>query len=973
MTYPIQRFGILPVWLLFIGFISSMTVYAQDAPPPPRVARLSHVEGNVSIWTQNDDEWQAAVINTPIMEGDKVYAGLGSRAELDLGDDVFVRLDQQGYVSLPIFNEEFVRLEAVQGSMSIHKRAVEYPRPPLEVLSANFLATLDEPVNARIDINPSGAEISVQSGRLNVNIDQERFIRVERGDKMVAPTPDPDTYTKLPIGPQDSFDQWVDVRDAATASIAREPRVSQRISGYRDLDRYGEWVDTSDYGTVWRPTVVVDDWAPYRYGYWSWRGAYGWTWVSYEPWGWAPYHYGRWVHVKRYNWVWVPHEVVYVNSYYRRPYWYPALVSFSYSSRGSSFSFAVSSGYYSDPYVGWFPLGVHDPYYWSWGYYYDHHRYRHYDIDYHFHEHHHHHYAYDRPRKNYYDGYDYQNGRVRNAVTVMPRADFERSVYDRKAPATIQTSARREVAVGQTAMSSLPRADVVQAETRQTRLAMKQRGGAAASPARVDSSFENRVTSSKPRQITMAEPKERVVPATVNPRLQEAETPRKTAMTSPEMTERRVATAERSTLEPKARAARATQGPRDSVSERVTASQRDSSNPRAVSAPRSAMDARSSRSALQASPSRGAGSPSAEANGIDRTRRPTMQAPEASVSRSPREANPAQRSRSGLEQRQVSPRRDTSQPRNNLLDRSPYSSTSSRVQRNEAQVPDSRAMRERSASPRTEVRNRSTYSTSPSRAQQLRSQQPLQTPDSRAMRQRSGATRNDSTMNWSQPARRSYYDIQTSRQPRAELERSRVESSPSRSSSALQGRSGSISTPRNYNLQNRSSVSVSPQRESSSARNRSSYSNSRSRSVDGYQVPSSERLRLPAVQPPTRSSIDASPSRTTQRNSYSPPTRSESRSYDVSPSRSTSRSSLSSPSRSISPSRSSLSSPSRSISPSRSSLSSPSRSSISPSRSSSSPSLSRPSSSPSRAQSLRSSSPSRSSVGTSKAARLRSP
>jgi hypothetical protein len=119
---------------------------------------------------------------------------------------------------------------------------------------------------------------------------------------------------------------------------------SQQDYGYQQVDQYGpslddfrndsemswngEWIDTPEYGTVWRPTRVSSDWQPYLYGRWAWTRA-GWAWVSEEPFGWAVYHYGRWAWSPA-GWFWVPGRV-----------WAPAWV-------------AWRSG---DGYAGWCPLG----------------------------------------------------------------------------------------------------------------------------------------------------------------------------------------------------------------------------------------------------------------------------------------------------------------------------------------------------------------------------------------------------------------------------------------------------------------------------------------------------------------------------------------------------------------------------------------------------------------------------------------
>jgi len=73
------------------------------------------------------------------------------------------------------------------------------------------------------------------------------------------------------------------------------------------LDGYGQWIDTDDYGQVWRPdaTVVGVDFTPYESGgSWAYTDT-GWAFSCDYPWGWLPFHYGRWAWFHGY-WGWVP-------------------------------------------------------------------------------------------------------------------------------------------------------------------------------------------------------------------------------------------------------------------------------------------------------------------------------------------------------------------------------------------------------------------------------------------------------------------------------------------------------------------------------------------------------------------------------------------------------------------------------------------------------------------------------------------
>lgn len=76
---------------------------------------------------------------------------------------------------------------------------------------------------------------------------------------------------------------------------------------YDELLPYGDWINTRDYGYVWRPyTENQDEFRPYSSrGNWAYTDL-GWTWVSDYQWGWAVFHYGRWYFDDYLGWMWIP-------------------------------------------------------------------------------------------------------------------------------------------------------------------------------------------------------------------------------------------------------------------------------------------------------------------------------------------------------------------------------------------------------------------------------------------------------------------------------------------------------------------------------------------------------------------------------------------------------------------------------------------------------------------------------------------
>lgn len=106
---------------------------------------------------------------------------------------------------------------------------------------------------------------------------------------------------------------WADI-DLAMGRVGLE-------SFSAPLAEHGEWLESAQYGSVWRPAGVSPSWRPYFNGRWMWTEE-GWFWASEEPWGWATYHYGRWAADPESGWVWVP-----------GPEWAPAWVEWRVGER----------------------------------------------------------------------------------------------------------------------------------------------------------------------------------------------------------------------------------------------------------------------------------------------------------------------------------------------------------------------------------------------------------------------------------------------------------------------------------------------------------------------------------------------------------------------------------------------------------------------------------------------------------------
>jgi hypothetical protein len=313
---------------------------------------ISYLERYATIQPASDDESIEAVINMPLVIGDRVDTAREARMEVILADGSVLWLDQYTTVSLDAvaFSRDMggdrTVLYLVDGKIMLQVPEYVLTAEPLRIDSSGATVYLNQPGIYRIEVLRSGglrvevweglAEAATTGGGVLV---QPSTAAEVRGGEVMGVEP------HLTWG--DDLARWVEQRRLAHENESSQ-YVDERYAREAGiLDSYGTWVYVdSTQNWAWQP-AVDQDWQPYTAGRWYWT-ATGWSWVSYEPWGWLPYHYGSWSYSAGFGWTWGWGSV-----------WSPAWVSWCWWPG----------------YVSWCPWGYYNSWCWGrypgwgWGYY----------------------------------------------------------------------------------------------------------------------------------------------------------------------------------------------------------------------------------------------------------------------------------------------------------------------------------------------------------------------------------------------------------------------------------------------------------------------------------------------------------------------------------------------------------------------------------------------------------------------------
>ncbi len=334
-----------------IAIVLAFGAPARADDPPTRVARVSHVDGDVSLQPGDSDDWTWASLNRPLTTGDSLWVDKGARAEIRIGSAA-VRASENTSLSLLNLDDRSAQFGLNSGTIIVHVTHIP-DQGYFEIDTPNVAVSLTQPGDYRINAADTGdfTALDVRKGAAQVTGTRMAFKVTAGSEAEISGAGDNLSYDFYDLPSADAFDNWSRMRDWRVARARSARYVSPELTGYEDLDANGSWVQDPQYGEVWQPAHVSSDWSPYRNGHWAWIEPWGWSWVDDEPWGFATSHYGRWAYRPAGTWVWVPPRAEEVQASW--PVYSPANVIFIQNTTVVN---------YNAPVVSWIPLAPGEAY-----------------------------------------------------------------------------------------------------------------------------------------------------------------------------------------------------------------------------------------------------------------------------------------------------------------------------------------------------------------------------------------------------------------------------------------------------------------------------------------------------------------------------------------------------------------------------------------------------------------------------------
>jgi hypothetical protein len=314
---------------------------SSSAPSDQPYGYVRVLEGSATLAHHENEQPTPLRMNQPVLVGDLVIVGPGSRLELLLADQNTARLDAESALELVALaaspdrsdRETVLRLHRGNLQLSIADSAMGGQAPNIETPNAtiypsgagHYRITTDHGDWTEVVARDGAADIATDRGNVQVAAGQDAVIRGTQQSRAAVRS----------AGGVDRLEQWGASLERQVASADLGGNVDPSLQTQAaSLAQYGDWVDYNN-AQYWKPSGVDADWSPYWNGDWSYTPS-GYSWVSSEPWGYVPYHYGSWEYLPVHGWAWRP---------------------------GAVFAPAWVYWYWSPSYVGWCPIGYYSGFY----------------------------------------------------------------------------------------------------------------------------------------------------------------------------------------------------------------------------------------------------------------------------------------------------------------------------------------------------------------------------------------------------------------------------------------------------------------------------------------------------------------------------------------------------------------------------------------------------------------------------------
>ena len=361
MGNALRYLSLMLLFAVFAALSASVPVKASNSQEEIFVGRISHVEGKLLRYIEEEKDWVLTVRDSPFGLEDALYSGVDAKAEFIMPNRTWIRVGENTQIQLIDLNPDATTVDVASGLARFYNNSDD-----AVIKTTTPFGYVVAPADAIFDLYVGDESIEVIAIRGSVDFVHDgsklRYEVVEGSSSIIA---DADEVVGGNGTVDSKWDDWNSERDELWVQRLQRSTYSAEYlpEPIRDeayaLEENGQWEQIYYEGAsveMWRPTRVSRGWRPFTAG--RWTVYYGDNcWIPDESFGYVTHHYGSWVYIESsHAWYWMP-PVAYgapdIPEYSIGFGWYPGRVGWIHSG----------------PSIGWVPLAPDEPYYGyrSWG------------------------------------------------------------------------------------------------------------------------------------------------------------------------------------------------------------------------------------------------------------------------------------------------------------------------------------------------------------------------------------------------------------------------------------------------------------------------------------------------------------------------------------------------------------------------------------------------------------------------------
>jgi hypothetical protein len=248
------------ILILFLLLAIPSSVFSSG----PGTLRVSLVQGNVQVKTENASEGMSLLLNMPLMEGDEIQVPESGRMEVQMSDGSFFRLDENSTLLVQSIGDDTFRFSLVAGHAYINFKGP--PEGMIRIETPFSFVRASERSKFRVDApDARSLEVAVLEG-IVFTAGRSEMIEVHANETLSLGE---DYYADLsPLRPSDEWERWNRDRDRRFEENVYSTRYLPEELRTYSYDFDGLMMITSGYPTSpgdGLPITTGDGHLPYRW------------------------------------------------------------------------------------------------------------------------------------------------------------------------------------------------------------------------------------------------------------------------------------------------------------------------------------------------------------------------------------------------------------------------------------------------------------------------------------------------------------------------------------------------------------------------------------------------------------------------------------------------------------------------------------------------------------------------------------